>query len=58
MKWAEYIACMGGPRNVYKILVGKPERTKHRWEENIRIDLREMGWSGVDWIHLAHVRDQ
>jgi hypothetical protein len=55
---------MEGMRNAYKILVGKPEgkrplrRNKHRWEDNIRMDLMEIGWKGVDWIHLAQDRDQ
>jgi hypothetical protein len=45
-------------------LVGKPEgkrplgRSRHRWEDNIRMDLREIGWSGMDWIDLAQDRDQ
>jgi hypothetical protein len=45
------------------ILFGKPEgkrplgRSRHRWEDNIRLDLREVGWEGVDWIHLAQDRD-
>jgi len=43
----------------YKILVGKPEgkrplgRPRRRWEDNIRMDLKELGWEGVDWMHLA-----
>jgi hypothetical protein len=43
-------------RNAYKILVGKPEGTgplgipRHRWADNIKIDLRERGWDGRDWI--------
>jgi hypothetical protein len=51
-------------RNEYKILVGKPKRNKplkrprRRWEDNIRMDLTEIGWEGVDWIHLAQDRDQ
>jgi hypothetical protein len=55
---------MGGMRNAYDILVGKPEgkrplgRPRHRWEDNIRMNLREIGWEGVDWIHLAQDRDQ
>jgi hypothetical protein len=55
---------MGKKRNAYKILVQKPEgkrplgRPKHRWEHNIKIDLREMGWGGIDWIDLAQDRDQ
>jgi hypothetical protein len=46
-------------KNAYKILVGNPERKTpfrrpgRRWENNIRMDLREMGWKGVDWMHLA-----
>jgi hypothetical protein len=53
---------MGQISNVYKMLVGKPERKrlrarpKCRWKDNIRIDLREIGWEGVDWIHLAQVK--
>jgi hypothetical protein len=44
--------------------VGKPEgkrpvgRHTHRWEDNIRMDIREIGWGGMDWIHLTQVRDQ
>jgi hypothetical protein len=51
-------------RNAYRILVGKPEgkrplgRPRHRWEDDIRIDLREIGWGGIDWIDLAQDRDQ
>jgi hypothetical protein len=50
---------MGEMRNAYNILVGKPEgmrtlgRPKRRREDNIRMDLREIGWEGMDWIHLA-----
>jgi hypothetical protein len=55
---------MGKTRTAYKILVGKPERKRpfirprHRWVDNIKMDLREIGWSGVDWIDLAQDRDQ
>jgi len=55
---------MGEMRSVYSILVGKPEgnrpleRSRHRWEGNIRMDLREIVWESVDWIHLARDRDQ
>jgi hypothetical protein len=55
---------MGEKRKAYRILVGKPEgkrplrRPRHRWEDNIRIDLREIGWGGMDWIDLAQDRDQ
>jgi hypothetical protein len=47
----------------YKILIGKPEerslgRPRRRWEDNIKMNLRETGWEGMDWIHLAQDRDQ
>jgi hypothetical protein len=51
-------------KNSYNILIGKPEsmrplrRPNHRCEENIRKHLREIGWEGVDWTHLAQDRDQ
>jgi hypothetical protein len=49
---------------MYKVLVGKPEgkrplgRPRRRWEDNIRIDLQEVGCGGMDWIGLAHDRDR
>jgi hypothetical protein len=55
---------MGEMRNVYSILVGKSEGEgslgipRHRWKDNVRMDLKEVGWEGVDWIHLAQDRDQ
>ncbi|PNF14331.1 hypothetical protein B7P43_G06031 [Cryptotermes secundus] len=55
---------MGETRNAYKILVGKPEgkrpqgRPRRRWVDNIRVDLREIGWDGMDWIDLVQDRDQ
>jgi hypothetical protein len=51
-------------RIVYRILIGKPEgkrpfgRRRHRWKDNVKMDLREIGWEGVDWIHLAQDRYQ
>jgi hypothetical protein len=54
---------MAEDRKVYKVLVGKPEgerplrRPRHRWERRVRMDLREIGWVGVEWIHLAQDRD-
>jgi len=64
MRWAGQIARMEDMRNAYSILVGKPEgkislgRTRRRWEENIRMDLSEIVWVGVNWIHLTQDRDQ
>jgi hypothetical protein len=55
---------MGEEREVYKVLVGKPEgkrplvRPRHRWEDWIRMDLRESGWGSVEWIQLAQNRGQ
>jgi hypothetical protein len=54
----------GEKRNAYKLLVGNPEgkrplgRPKHRWVNNIRMDLVEVGWGNVDWIGLAQDRDR
>jgi hypothetical protein len=50
--------------HAYRILVGKPEgkrplgRPRRRWVDNIRMDLREIGWDGMDWIDLAQNMDQ
>jgi hypothetical protein len=54
MRWAGYVARMGEKRNAYTILVGKPEgkgplgRPSRRWVNNIKMDLREIGWDGLD----------
>jgi hypothetical protein len=64
MKWAGYMECMGEERKEYKVLVGKPERERplvrprRRWEDGIRMDLKEIGLGGVDWILLAQDRDR
>jgi hypothetical protein len=55
---------MGEKRNAYSILVRKPEgkrplgRPRRRWEDNIKLDLRDIGWGGMDWIELALGRNQ
>jgi hypothetical protein len=54
---------MGARRTAYRILVGKPEgkrplgRLRRRWVDNIKMDLREVGWDGRDWIDLAQDSD-
>jgi hypothetical protein len=54
---------MGEERNVYRVLMGKPEgkrllgRPRRRWEDEIRLDFREIGWGSVEWIQLAQDRD-
>jgi hypothetical protein len=64
MKWAGHVAGMGEGRNVYRVLVGKPEgksqleRPRRRWEDEIKMDLRELGWGCVEWTHLAQDRDR
>jgi hypothetical protein len=64
MRWAGHVARIGEKRNAYRILVGKPEgkrprgRPRRRWVDNTKIDLREMGWDGMDWTDLAQDRDQ
>ena len=55
---------MGERRGIYRVLVGKPEgkrplgRPSHRWEDNIMIDLQEVGCGGVNWIKLAQDSDR
>jgi hypothetical protein len=62
MRWAGHVAGMGEKRNVYRLLVGKPEgkrplaRPRRRWTNNIKMDLLEIGLNVVDWIGLAQDR--
>jgi len=55
---------MGEGRGVYRVLVGKPEgkgplvRPRHRWEDNIKMYLQEVGCGGMDWIELAQEKDR
>jgi hypothetical protein len=59
MRLAGHVAQTGEKRNAYSILVGKPEgkrslgRPRRRWEDNIKMDHRELGWGDMDWIHLT-----
>jgi hypothetical protein len=54
----------GEQKDAYRILMGKPEgkrplgRPRCRWEDNIKMELKEIGWGGMDWIDLAQDRDQ
>jgi hypothetical protein len=63
MRWAGHVACVGEGRNLYRVLVGKPEgkrlleRPRRRWEDGLKIDLRVIGWGCVEWIHLGQDRD-
>jgi hypothetical protein len=58
MRWAGHVAQNGEKRNTYRLLVGKPEgrtplgRPRHRWVDNIRMDLVEMGLGYVDWLRI------
>jgi len=72
LRLAGHVACMGESRSIYMVLVGKPEgklsfrfphqkllgRTRRRWEDNIKMDLQEVGCGGVDWIELAQDTDR
>ena len=56
MRWVGRVARMGDRRGVNRVVVGKPEgkrplgRTRRRWEDNIKMDLQEGGYGGIDWI--------
>jgi len=64
MRWTRHIARIGEGRGTYRVLVGKPEgkrplgRPRPRWEDNIKMDLQEVGCGVMDWIELAQYRDR
>jgi hypothetical protein len=64
MRLEGHVARIGEKRNAYRSSVGKPEgkrplgRPRHRWVDNIRMDLGDVGWGGVDWISLAQDRNR
>jgi len=64
MRWTEHVARMEERRGIYRVLVGKPEgkralgRLKRTWEDNIKMDLQEVGCESMDWIELAQNRDR
>jgi hypothetical protein len=63
MRWAGHVARMGAERGVHRVLVGKPEgkrplgRPRRRWEDNIKMDVQEVGGGRWDWKELAQDRD-
>ena len=64
MRWAGHVARMGEGRGVHRVLIGKPEgkrplgRPSHRWEDNIKMVLQEVGGNCGDWMELAQDRDR
>jgi hypothetical protein len=64
MRWAGHVAHVGENRGVHRVLVRKPEgkgpmgRPRCRWEDNIKIDLQEVGGGRGDWMELAQERDR
>jgi hypothetical protein len=64
MRWAGHVVQIGEKKNAYRILVGNPEerrplgRPRRRWVDNIKMDVREIGWDDIDWIDLPQDRDQ
>jgi hypothetical protein len=64
MRWVGHVGSMGENRGVYRVLVRKPEekrqlgRPRLKWEDNIKMDLKEVGCGGMDWICLAQDRDR
>ena len=64
MRWVGHVARMNEKRGVYRVLLVKPEgkrplgRPRHRWEDNIKMDMQEVGCGGMDWIELAQDRDR
>nr|KAJ4449996.1 hypothetical protein ANN_01403 [Periplaneta americana] len=64
LRWAGHVVRMGESRNAYRVLVGRPEGKRplgspsRRWEDNIKMDLRKVGYDDKDWINLAQDRGQ
>jgi len=64
MRWVGHVACVGDWKGVYRVLVGKPEgnrplgRPRLRCGDNIKMDLQEVGYEGMDWIDLDQDRDK
>ena len=64
MRWVGHVARVGDRSGVYRVLVGKPDgkrprgKSRRRWEDNIKMDLQEVGFGGMDWMELAQDRDR
>jgi hypothetical protein len=64
MRWAGHVVHIGVRRSIHMVLVGKPEgkkplgRPRFRWEDDIKMDLQEVGCVSMDWIELAQDRDR
>jgi hypothetical protein len=62
LRWVGHVAHMGEGRVIYRVLVGKPEgkkplgRSRRSWDDNIKLDLRQVGINGANWIRLAQDR--
>ena len=62
MRWVGHAAHMGERRGAYRVLVGKPQRKRplgrprYRWEDNIKMDIQELGWGGGAWTGLVWLR--
>jgi len=64
MRWVGHVVRMVEGRGMYRVLVGKPEgkrplgRPRHRWDDNIKMDLQEVECGGMDWIEMTQDRDR
>jgi len=64
MRWAGHVARVGESRGVYRVSVEKPERKRplgrprRKWDDNIKMDLKDVGCGGMDWIEVAQDRDR
>jgi len=64
MRLARHVECMVDRTDTYRDMLGRPDRmrplarSRHRWNDNIKVDLQEVRWGGMDWIILAQDRDR
>jgi len=62
MRWAGHVACVGDSKAVYRVVMGRSEgkrplgRPRRRWVDNIKMNIQEVGWVGVDWLELTQDR--